>query len=120
MSFGFEHHNKAIDAAIDRAFKADRFMFTPASNEGATSDGLGPPEAHRSSARVRWQETQRGHEPQPGGQLGQFHHPRRCRPFEVEEQDSLQVWYIVCLARGGRDCRERSGIRKLQLQSCGG
>jgi hypothetical protein len=34
MSFGFESQNKDIDAAIDRAFKADKLMFAAASNEG--------------------------------------------------------------------------------------
>jgi hypothetical protein len=34
MSFGFEHQNKAIDDAIERAFKADKLMFAAASNEG--------------------------------------------------------------------------------------
>ncbi|KAH6997701.1 peptidase S8/S53 domain-containing protein [Ilyonectria sp. MPI-CAGE-AT-0026] len=34
MSFGFENQNKAIDDAIERAFKADKLMFAAASNEG--------------------------------------------------------------------------------------
>ncbi|KAH7218858.1 hypothetical protein DER44DRAFT_846806 [Fusarium oxysporum] len=34
MSFGFGHHNKTIDDAIERAFKADKLMLAAASNEG--------------------------------------------------------------------------------------
>ncbi|KAJ4328353.1 hypothetical protein N0V84_001224 [Fusarium piperis] len=42
MSFGFGHHNKAIDDAIERAFKADKLMLAAASNEGGNKGRARP------------------------------------------------------------------------------
>lgn len=42
MSFGFENRNDAITDAIDRACKADKLIFTAASNEGGNKDRSRP------------------------------------------------------------------------------
>lgn len=111
MSFGYYDKNDEIDAAVDRALKADKLLFAAASNEGGNRgrSRLG----RHMCACVRREGEQGGHEPEPAEEGAQLLRARCRRRVQVEGADGVQVGHVLRDARGSRDRGERSRVCRL-------